>query len=109
MILQESEDSKVDAIAAGRPTEDAGSFGVVSQLFVVAAAYLAAGMLALSAGGASGASATVWPASGVALVSVLLLGYRVWPGVWLGAVVAGLAASTAPLDAAVMAAGGTLE
>jgi diguanylate cyclase (GGDEF)-like protein len=99
----------LDAIAPGRPTEDAGSFGVVSQLFVVAAAYLAAGMLAASAGGAAGPFATVWAASGVALACVLILGYRVWPGVWLGAAIAGLVSSTPPLEAALMAAGFTLE
>ena len=30
----------------------------------------------------------VWPASGIALAAVLLLGTRVWPGVWLGALLA---------------------
>lgn len=27
----------------------------------------------------------VWPPSGIALATVLLVGYRVWPGIWLGA------------------------
>ena len=30
----------------------------------------------------------MWPASGIALAAVLLLGTRVWPGVWLGALLA---------------------
>jgi CheY-like chemotaxis protein len=32
----------------------------------------------------------VWPPSGIALAAVLLLGYRVWPGIVLGAVLANL-------------------
>lgn len=99
----------MDAVAAGRPTGEAGSFAYVSQIFVVAAACLAAGMLALSAGAAPVPFAVVWPASGVALACVLLLGYRVWPGVWLGALVAAMAASTSPLEGALMAAGSSLE
>lgn len=31
-----------------------------------------------------GFATAVWPPSGVALGAVLLFGYRVWPGVWLG-------------------------
>lgn len=31
-----------------------------------------------------GFATAVWPPSGVALGAVLLLGYRIWPGVWLG-------------------------
>src|SRR5882672_2801669 len=32
----------------------------------------------------------VWPPSGIALAAVLLAGYRVWPGIWLGAFLANL-------------------
>ena len=32
----------------------------------------------------------VWPPSGIALAALLLLGVRVWPGVWLGAFLANL-------------------
>ena len=34
----------------------------------------------------------VWPASGIALAALLILGYRVWPGVMVGAVLANLLA-----------------
>jgi diguanylate cyclase (GGDEF)-like protein len=51
----------------------------------------------------------VWPASGIALACVLLLGYRVWPGIWLGAALAGIAAQSSPIDATLMGAGSTLE
>jgi len=86
-----------------------GSLAYVLQLVVVAAAYLAAAAVALSMHPAAGQMAAVWPASGVALASVLLLGFRVWPAVWLGAAIAGVAATSSPLEAALMAAGSTLE
>src|SRR4051812_10849776 len=30
----------------------------------------------------------VWPPSGIAFAALLLFGYRVWPGIWLGAFLA---------------------
>src|SRR5260370_3040143 len=55
----------------------------VAAVFVL---YLAAGKLGLSVPFTSGNVSPVWPASGVALASVLLWGYEVWPGVALAAV-----------------------
>ena len=80
-----------------------------SRLFVLAAAYFAAAKLPLWTGTATGYLAAVWPASGIALAGVLLLGYRVWPGVWLGAALAAITAQSSPLDAVLMGAGSTLE
>src|SRR5262245_48566292 len=37
-----------------------------------------------------GLPSPVWPASGMALAMVLLLGARVWPGLWAGAYLANL-------------------
>ena len=60
----------------------------------------------------------VWPPSGIALGAMLLAGYRIWPGVLLGAFAANVAtfhANGLPLDAqvilvsAAIAAGNTLE
>jgi len=32
----------------------------------------------------------VWPPSGIAFITVWFLGYRVWPGIWLGAFIANM-------------------
>jgi diguanylate cyclase (GGDEF)-like protein len=80
-----------------------------SRLFVLAAAYFAAATLALWTGEATGLTATVWPASGIALAGLLLLGYRMWPGVWLGAALAAITVQPSLVDAALMGAGSTLE
>ena len=58
------------------------------QVTLLAAAYLAAAMIGLAFAIPPGNATAVWPASGIALAAVLLLGTRVWPGVWLGALLA---------------------
>jgi signal transduction histidine kinase len=50
----------------------------------VAAVYYLAGRVGLSLALPPGHATPVWPPSGVALAAVLLLGYRVWPAIWLG-------------------------
>jgi PAS domain S-box-containing protein len=51
------------------------------QVLVVFVAYYAAGRIGLSTPFTSNNISPVWPASGLALTAVLLLGYRVWPGI----------------------------
>ncbi|PWT85027.1 MAG: hypothetical protein C5B58_03750 [Acidobacteria bacterium] len=55
------------------------------RLALVFVLYLAAGRLGLSVPFTSGNVSPVWPASGVALASVLLWGYEVWPALALSA------------------------
>jgi diguanylate cyclase (GGDEF)-like protein len=94
----------VDAVIPVRPTSSAASLTYAFRLLVLAAAYFAAANFALSAG-----ATAVWPASGIALACMLLFGYRVWPGIWLGAALAGITAQASPIDAALMGSGSTLE
>ena len=51
----------------------------------VALLYFLAGKLSYFAVIPPGYDAAIWPASGVALASILFYGYRVWPGVFIGA------------------------
>ena len=51
----------------------------------------------------------VWPPTGVALAAILLFGYRVWPGIWLGAFVANATANEPIATAFGIAVGNTLE
>ena len=55
------------------------------RLALVFMLYFAAGKLGLSVPFTSGNVSPVWPASGVALASVLLWGYGVWPAIALAA------------------------
>lgn len=52
---------------------------------LLAAAYLVAGRLGLLLAHPSGYPTPVWPASGIALGALLVGGYRLWPGVFIGA------------------------
>ncbi|MDB5308211.1 MAG: domain S-box protein [Gemmataceae bacterium] len=60
-------------------------------ILALAALYLAFARLGLALAVPPEKKATaVWPSSGIALAAVLLFGPRVWPGIWLGSVVANL-------------------
>jgi two-component system cell cycle sensor histidine kinase/response regulator CckA len=51
----------------------------------------------------------VWPPSGIALAALLALGYRVWPGVLLGAFLVNMAVAGAEAPSLGIAVGNTLE
>jgi integral membrane sensor domain MASE1 len=78
------------------------------QLLAVAAVYFAAAKLGLSLAFLNASVSPVWPATGVAIVAVWWLGYRISPGIFLGALLANLLTRSAP-TAAVIAVGNTLE
>lgn len=54
------------------------------EIVVVAALYYVAGRLGQLLTIPPGNITAVWAPSGIALAAVLLRGYRVWPGIWLG-------------------------
>ena len=56
-------------------------------ILLVAAAYAGSGRLGLLLAIPPGYATAVWPPSGIALAGMLVLGYRLWPGVWLGSFV----------------------
>ena len=47
--------------------------------------YFAAGKLGLSLAFVNSSASLVWPATGIALAALLVLGYRAWPAILLGA------------------------
>ncbi|HZI43019.1 MAG TPA: MASE1 domain-containing protein [Gemmatimonadaceae bacterium] len=65
----------------------------------LAALYVAAARLGLAFDAVSGFATLVWPPSGISLAALLLLGYRIWPGILIGAVTANLIAD-APISVA---------
>ncbi|MBI4610386.1 MAG: MASE1 domain-containing protein [Candidatus Rokubacteria bacterium] len=60
----------------------------LAQVLVVAAVYYGAARLGLLLAFEKTNASPVWPPSGIAFAAVLLLGYRVWPGILLGAFLA---------------------
>jgi len=76
---------------------------------VIAVIYLAAAKLGLSFAFSTKQISAVWPPSGLALVTMLILGYRYWPGIFLGAMLANATTNEPLLVAAGIAVGNTLE
>ncbi|MBF0344515.1 MAG: CHASE domain-containing protein [Nitrospirae bacterium] len=59
-------------------------YGWLLKIAGTAAAYFLAGKLSLLLAIPPGYATAVWPPSGIALSSVLLFSYRVWPGILIG-------------------------
>ena len=57
----------------------------LQELLLVFIAYFVAGKFGLAVPFTSGNVSPVWPAAGVALTAMLVVGYRAWPGIALGA------------------------
>lgn len=81
----------------------------VARVAILGAIYFGTARLGLSLDAVSGVAAAVWPPTGIALVALLLGGYRLWPGIAVGAFLVNVLAGAPVLAAAGMAAGNTLE
>jgi diguanylate cyclase (GGDEF)-like protein len=79
------------------------------RVVLLAVAYFSAAKLALLVAIPPGYATAVWPPSGIALASVLLLGNRTWPGIWLGASLVNVTVQSSLVAATLMGAGNTLE
>jgi len=81
----------------------AGKIGLIATLYVIAA------RAGLQLDAISGFATLVWPPTGIALASLILGGYGLWPGVLIGAVVANLLTGAPILVATGIGVGNTLE
>jgi len=77
-------------------------------LGVVAATYFGAAKFGLSLAFVDKQVTAIWPPTGIALVTLLLLGTRMWPGILVGAFIVNATMGT-PVTAAGVALGNTLE
>lgn len=83
---------------------------VIAQVLLLAVGYFFAAKAGLLLAFVHGSVTTVWPASGIALAAVLHFGWRILPGVALGAFAANIAATGVPvLTALGIALGNSLE
>jgi PAS domain S-box-containing protein len=57
-----------------------------TKVVILIALYFVGGLVGKEASFFSGSVVLVWPPAGIALASILLFGYRFWPGVALGAI-----------------------
>ena len=101
-MLGKSEDAaKAAAMTASR--KDLAAMGAL------AAIYFAAGKLGLSVAFVHPSSTAVWPPTGITLAAFLILDYRVWPGIFLGAFLVNLTTAGTILTSLGIATGNTLE
>ncbi len=75
---------------------------------LVAVAYVAAAKLGFTMAFTTKQVTAVWPPTGIALAALLIWGYRVWPGIWLGAFASNALSFEPVLTAAAIATGNTL-
>jgi PAS domain S-box-containing protein len=87
----------------------APSLADLVRMGLLGAIYVGAAKVGLSLDAVSGFAAAVWPPTGIALVALTLCGYRLWPGITVGAFLVNASAG-APVPVAFgMAVGNTLE
>src|SRR5262245_48000349 len=78
-------------------------------MLVLAAIYFIVGKLGLGLASVHPSATAVWPPTGISLVAFLMLGYRIWPGIFLGALVVNLTTAGSLPVCLGIAAGNTLE
>ena len=83
--------------------------GYLTAILGLAAIYIVAARLGLMVEAVAGFATLVWPATGIALAVLVTFGYRLWPGLLVGAFVANVLTGAPPLVALGIAVGNTLE
>ena len=81
----------------------------VGSVVGLAVVYVVTARFGLAIDAVAGFATLVWPATGIALAALVLYGYRLWPGIFIGALVANTLTGAPPLVALGIAVGNTLE
>src|ERR671929_214556 len=71
--------------------------------------YFAAGKLGLRLAFVNASATAVWPPTGIALAAFVVLGYRIWPAILLGAFLVNITTSGVVATSISIAVGNTLE
>jgi signal transduction histidine kinase len=81
----------------------------LARVAVLVAIYFITAKLGLLMDAVSAFATSVWPPAGISLVALSLFGYRLWPGIAIGAFLVNVSAEAPILAACGMSAGNTLE
>ena len=81
----------------------------LAAMTILAVIYFVAGRLGLRLAFVHPNSTAVWPPAGIALAALLILGYRVWPGIFLGAFLVNVTTAGSVATSIGIATGNTLE
>ena len=80
-----------------------------AAVLTLGAVYFASGKVGLSLAFVNESATAVWPPSGISLAALLLVGYRVWPGILLGAFLVNLSTNGHWAASGGIAIGNTIE
>src|SRR2546423_9037854 len=92
---------------AERTTEN--RIALLAQIVGFGALYFGCGKFGLSLATLNASASAVWPPTGLALAVLLLLGYRLWPGIFLGAFLVNITTQGGIATTLGIACGNTLE
>ena len=104
--------SKLPVITLPKPLWPGSSLSggwYLITLLLLAGAYFVAAEVGLSLASVHTNVSPVWPPTGIAIAAVLLLGYRVWPGILLGALLANFFTPVPIAASGAIAIGNTVE
>src|SRR5437762_8798076 len=81
----------------------------LSVIGILTVVYFIAGKLGLILASLHASASPVWPAAGIALAALLVLGYRVWPAIFVGAFLVNVTTAGSVATSLAIASGNTLE
>src|SRR5437868_14225099 len=85
------------------------AFSGLSVIGILTLVYFIAGKFGLMLASLHPSASPVWPAAGVALAALLVLGYRVWPAIFIGAFLVNVTNTGNAAASLAIASGNTLE
>ena len=74
----------------GVGTMQSRRFSGLLLIGVFAIIYVIAGKIGLNLASLHASASPVWPPAGIALAAILLIGYRAWPAIFVGAFIVNL-------------------
>src|SRR5213080_4889185 len=84
-------------------------FSGLPAIGILTVIYFIAGKLGLMLASLHASASPVWPAAGIALAALLVLGYRAWPAIFVGAFLVNLTTAGNVATSLAIASGNTLE
>src|SRR5438067_2486745 len=84
-------------------------FSGLPAIGILTAVYFIASKLGLMLASLHASASPVWPAAGIALAALLVLGYRAWPAIFVGAFLVNLTTAGNVATSLAIASGNTLE
>src|SRR5436309_6317239 len=99
----------VEVTRKGTRAMQSRRFSGLPVIGILAIIYFVAGKLGLMLASLHASASPVWPPAGIALAALLLLGYRAWPAIFVGAFLVNVTTAGNVATSCAIATGNTLE